>query len=99
MRDGIIYDCPHADCRTPIYTGKCRRECLERYNKEMGGKPMTNADRIRAMSVPEMAQVFVKAVADGCPPDHDWECRKNEDGWDACDECWAKWLKQHAEGE
>lgn len=55
MRDGIIYDCPHADCRTPIYTGKCRRECLERYNKEMGSKPMTNADRIRAMTDEELA--------------------------------------------
>ena len=56
MRDGIIYDCPHADCRTPIYTGKCRRECLERYNKEMGSRPMTNADRIRAMSDEELAE-------------------------------------------
>lgn len=62
MRDGIIYDCPHADCRTPIYTGKCRRECLERYNRGMGSKPMTNADRIRAMSDEELAKFVAEKI-------------------------------------
>lgn len=62
MRDGIIYDCPHADCRTPIDTGKCRKECIERYNKEMGIKPKTNADRIRAMSYELLATQLVQVV-------------------------------------
>ena len=55
MRDGIIYDCPNANCRTPIYTGKCSKACIEKYRKEIGIKPQTNADRIRAMSDRELA--------------------------------------------
>lgn len=59
--------------------------------------PMTNADRIRAMSVEELARLFVSAVSDGCPPEHDWDCKKDEEGWDACDCCWAMWLRQPVE--
>lgn len=58
---------------------------------------MTNADRIRAMSYKELAKLFTHIVADGCPPDMDWECTKNCDGWDACDACWERWLQQPAE--
>lgn len=64
MRDGIIYDCPNANCRTPICTGKCSKACIEKCNKEMGIKPKTNADRIRAMSdellAAQLAEVFCK---------------------------------------
>ncbi len=63
-----------------------------------GTIPQTNADRIRAMSIEEFAKVFTQAVCDGCPPKMDWECQKEKDGWDACDACWSKWLKQPAEG-
>ena len=63
------------------------------------GKQGTNADQIRDMSDEKLAILFTRAVADGCPPKMDWHCRKNEDGWDACDACWCKWLKQPAEGE
>lgn len=73
-------------------------ECDE-FNQQVLDKPMTNADRIRAMSDEEIAKIFTSAVADGCPPKTDWDCAKDEYGWDACDACWCKWLKQPAEGE
>ena len=60
MRDGIIYDCPNANCRTPIYTGKCSKACIEKYSKEIGIKPQTNADRIRAMSDDELAHFMAE---------------------------------------
>ncbi len=67
MRDGIIYDCPNANCQTPIYTGKCKKACIERYNKEMGIKPKTNADRIRAMSDRELADFLSSKFSEvGC---------------------------------
>lgn len=58
---------------------------------------LTNADRIRAMSYKELAKLFAHTVADGCPPDMDWECTKDCDGWDGCDACWERWLQQPAE--
>lgn len=71
------------------------REVLEYFSKfELIQPQKTNADRIRAMSVEELARLFVSAVSDGCPPEHDWDCKKDEDGWDACDCCWAMWLRQ-----
>lgn len=60
-------------------------------------EPVTNADKIRAMSDEEIAKIFTSAIADGCPPKIDWECAKDEYGWDACDACWCKWLQQPAE--
>ncbi len=60
-------------------------------------EPITNADRFRAMSDEEIAKIFTSAVADGCPPKMDWDCAKDEYGWDACDACWCKWLKHPAE--
>ena len=58
MLDGVIYDCPIANCRTPIFTGKCREDCIKKYNKEIDIKPQTNGDRIRAMSDEEIAEFF-----------------------------------------
>ncbi|MFA6931765.1 MAG: hypothetical protein WCT05_15685 [Lentisphaeria bacterium] len=57
----------------------------------------TNADRIRGMSDEEHARFLARVVSDGCPPDMDWDCRKDADGWDACDRCWTRWLRQPAE--
>ena len=91
MRDGIIYDCPHANCRTPIYTGKCSKVCIERYNKQMMVKPMTNADRIRAMSDEELAKVPAKWSYSCVFPDR--ECGEG----DKCEKCLLEWLKQPAE--
>lgn len=82
MRDGIIYDCPNANCRTPIDTGKCSKACIEKYKKEIGIKPQTNADRIRAMSDEELAEWMA-------------ECNAYKENADASQ--WLPWLKQPAE--
>ena len=88
MRDGIIYDCPNANCRTPIYTGKCSKICIERYKKEIGIKPQTNADRIRAMSDEELAMIIM------CPYGiEDDLCNKRTDRLTCC----VQWLKLPAE--
>lgn len=58
---------------------------------------LSNTDRIRAMSDDDLAKFLTHTVSDGCPPNMDWECKKDEEGWDACDKCWGKWLQQPAE--
>lgn len=93
MRDGIIYDCPNANCRTPIHTGKCSKACIEKYNKDNGIKPQTNADRIRAMSDEGLAEFlysceFCDICEEGCD-----SCTYNGD----CKRRLAEWLKQPAE--
>ena len=103
MHEGIIYDCPNAECRTPIYTGKCSKACIEKYNKEMGIKPKTNADRIRAMTDEELAEMLCCADSLG------WcknlpECYRLLDTPDGvpeekCKACLVEWLQQPAEGE
>ena len=60
-------------------------------------EPFTNADRLRSMSDEEHARFIVRAVSDGCPPDMNWDCQKDKDGWDACDKCWARWLRHPAD--
>ena len=72
--------------------GKCRA------TSNCENKAVTNADRIRVMRDIELAKLFTQAVSDGCPPVMDWSCQKDEKGWDGCDECWCRWLKQPAEG-
>jgi membrane protease subunit (stomatin/prohibitin family) len=32
MSDKIIYDCPNATCTEPLYTGRCKQACWDRYN-------------------------------------------------------------------
>ncbi len=39
----------------------------------------------------ELAKAFVSAVADGCPPEVE-KCKKQAEGWEACDNCFLKWL-------
>ena len=55
-------------------------------------KPIINADRIRAMSVEEMAEIMVS----NCPPNYPHgDCREYEK-WDGnldCQQCWLDWLK------
>lgn len=60
--------------------------------------PMTNADKLRSASDEELAKFLTHTVSDGCPPDMDWECKKDEEGWDACDRCWERWLQRPAVG-
>lgn len=87
-------NCPVNPCETMNYRGST---CAAQRAKFGLGDPQTNADRIRAMSDEEIAKIFTSAVADGCPPKIDWDCAKDEYGWDACDACWCKWLQQPAE--
>ena len=56
-------------------------------------KPMTNADRIRAMSDEEWIAFFV--LEDKCPPERysSWKC----DRFDSCKDCWIDWLKEPVE--
>ena len=44
----------------------------------------------------ELAREFSSAVARGCPPEVE-ECKKDADGWDACDECFYQWLMREVE--
>lgn len=51
-------------------------------------KPMTNADRIRAMSDKELVEIY-----NGCPhPDPGEKCRGIK-----CNDCILEWLQQPAE--
>lgn len=47
-------------------------------------KPTTNADRVRGMTVDELARFL--AVSDACPP-------RNPKCWHECCLCWYEWLK------
>lgn len=31
MSNTVIYECPNAACKTPIYTGSCLKECWNKY--------------------------------------------------------------------
>lgn len=89
---------------TGIWAGRCKgtREVdpCPGYDKCKQYKPdyPTNADRMDAMSIMEKAKFLTSVVANGCPPDMDWCCEKDSGGWDACDDCWCKWLRQPAGG-
>lgn len=108
MIDGIIYDCPNANCRTPIYTGKCSKACIEKYNKEMGVKPMTNADHFReAISTEDgMAKFLMKVHDDGVYIPF---CQNKEECWELieengvpeekCMECMKEWMRKTYEGD
>ena len=57
-------------------------------------KKKTNADRIRAMTDDELADMFDKEVSGGviCPPNHTHKyCAAGD-----CQKCWLDWLKQEA---
>ena len=62
-------------------------------------KPITNADRLRAMSDEELAEFFTPFYYDGpkfyCPAQADvgeGECAAKSD----CRQCWLDWLRQEA---
>lgn len=66
----------------------------ELYKRRIGEvlkpKPITNADRIRAMTDEELANALAHK-ADVC-----WNC--TSDGLDTCKSCWLEWLKQEVDG-
>lgn len=93
--------CLHLDvCKTADscdgHVPKCKHFMDKTIMSQMPGKPRTRGDQLRAMSDGPLAQVLTKAVTDGCPPDMDWKCQKDKEGWEACDKCWCKWLQQPA---
>ena len=59
-------------------------------------KPMTNADRIRAMNDEELEDVIV-AISLGYEPWCDHHCKMQ--GEDNCNICLKKWLQKPAEGD
>ena len=60
-----------------------------------GHKPMTNGDRIRAMTDEEQED-FIRAIAVGYEPWCDRHCKMDGDG--DCNECLKKWIKQPVKG-
>lgn len=86
------------------YVAKCtncghyfRREDFPMCVLEEAPKPITNADRIRAMSDKELAELFMQEydcsdsftcpVQHPCPPEKEASCR----------ECFLDWLKEEAD--
>lgn len=88
-------NCPaYAKC-TASYRGS---QCAAlRHSYGIDTDPMTNADRIRAMSDKELAEK-ARGNCNWCP-DTDWECMKIKGAENACYECWLKWLQQPVEEE
>ena len=54
--------------------------------------PQTNADRIRAMSDEELADLINREISYCAPTSGDCEKTSND-----CKACWLDWLKQPAE--
>ena len=82
---------PICDGLHNAYDSGYRAAAIHAQQERENTKPMTNADRIRAMSDEELA-TFMNC--NGCPP-------KNEGCNDGqkCSLCWLEWLQQPAEGE
>jgi hypothetical protein len=72
-----------------------KRKCICRTCNGSGKMPMTNADRIRAMTDEELAEVFGKLVhCGGCPMRGN--CKVDNL---PCDNVLLDWLQQPAEGD
>lgn len=67
--------------------------CMDECCPEFEGIPLTNADRIRAMSDEELAKVVSGTIL--CAPEG--RCHGNPKT--SCYECWLNWLKQPAKEE
>lgn len=62
----------------------------------MPGRGVKEAEAVKviekfAENPRELAEAFTRAVADGCPPVVE-ECKKDAEGWEACDKCFLAWL-------
>lgn len=51
-------------------------------------EPITNADRIRAMSNEELAIWFSSTSDRNCPNGGSWNCQES------CKQCWLAWLRK-----
>lgn len=73
--------------------------CLE--NEDCGlfkPKPLTNADRIRAMTDEEMLSFFCAVEENvGCPPDINVTGKCEELHGENCKSCWLEWLTQEVQ--
>ena len=81
-------------CKWNTYEYGCTKPLAETcplINLNAKPKPMTNADRIRAMSDEEMAE-FIISIPMCVGEDEDLNCEI-----DVCKECFLKWLRQPAE--
>lgn len=70
-------------------------ECAA-FNRAVADKPMTNGDRIRAMSDEDLIKKFVVSYINDCPPNRDWECMFGKVADGSCASCWVKWLQSPA---
>lgn len=77
-------NCPaYAKCLAPYRGSRCK---ATRATYDLGD-PITNADRIRAMTDEELAHVLSHEQDDGCPV-RGLRCQSS------CKKCWLDWLKQ-----
>lgn len=80
------------DCPRCIHNDECHdkcRGCFEGSNYKP--KPLTNADRIRAMTDEELAEWI--DYSQGCFESQGKRCPK----YGTCRDCWFDWLKQECE--
>lgn len=82
----ICVNCSHRKVCKGIDNQPCV-ECNQFFNEDK--QPQTNADRIRAMSDEELAELLSDDER-ACPPRHR-NCRKHIT---ECGGCWLEWLKQ-----
>lgn len=63
-------------------------------------EPITNADRIRAMSDKELAEFLTCINCQDCAFSHGWRCQPDRDyysDFEKCEEGRKRWLQQLAE--
>jgi len=92
----------YAQCPTHQYCGTCAADAdfmegseCDKFNQAVLSKPMTNADRIRAMSDEEMVDFYHSFNI--CDIRGNDECKFMFLA--DCRSCVLEWLKQPAEGE
>ena len=81
-------------CKWNTYEYGCTKPLAETcplINLNAKPKPMTNTDRIRAMSDEELAELIDRET-DSCAPTGDCEKMSRD-----CKACWLEWLQQPAE--
>lgn len=82
-------NCEHPYCSYVGVDRGCLVECANFLPSHKSQKPMTNADRIRAMSDEELADVIANGVGCVLKAPHCMD--------DDCTPCILRWLKQPAE--
>jgi hypothetical protein len=98
LKDKYKRCCHNNDCDSFDTCIDCWDDWVER------NPPMTNADRIRAMSDEELAKVFEEIAFDvyncnECQTEYMKKIKSRANCGNECDLCILEWLKQPAEGE